>query len=535
MLIHARAILWAQVRTVRNFYPRGNLVRLVATVGVAGLWYAVWTFGAVAAGLLLAETEDPGRLDLILSRGMMAAMAYWQLMPILMVSAGASLDLKRLRVYPIPRNQLFGLEVLLRLSTGVEMLLVLAGAAAGLYANPTLPRWAPLGLLPFGVMNLFFAAGLRNLIERLLARKHVREIAFLLLVTAAALPQLLLLSGVPIPVRQFVTSSPEPWLPWSAGASAVLGVGGFFPWITIIGWALIAYSFGRWQFERGLRFDYQAADVRKTRIGLLAGAADRVFRLPPRLFRDPIGALVEKEMRTLFRAPRFRIVFVMGFTFGLIIWLPIAIRGQADGWSFLTKNYLTIVSLYALLLLGEVSFWNAFGFDRSAAQIYFLFGVPFSRVVLAKNISAVIVVWLEVTAVATACFLLRMPVRFPQLAESYLVTFVLALYMLSVGNLGSTRYPRPVDPRQSWRSTAAGKFQAMLLFIYPIIALPVLLAFLARYALESDVAFYGVLIVVATIGALIYRFALQSTVGHVEGNRERMLAQLSVGEGPVSS
>jgi ABC-2 type transport system permease protein len=75
----------------------------------------------------------------------------------------------------------------------------------------------------------------------------------------------------------------------------------------------------------------------------------------------------------------------------------------------------------------------------------------------------------------------------------------------------------------------------MLLFIYPVIALPVLLAFLARYALQSDVAFYGVLIVVATTGALIYRFALNATVGHVERNRERLLEQLSVGEGPVSS
>ena len=444
MLVHARAILWAQIRTLRNFYPRGNWVRLLATASVAALWYGVWAFGAVAAGIFLAENEDFRRLDLILSRGLMGAMAYWQIMPILMVSAGASLDLKRLRIYPIPRNQLFGLEVLLRLSTGVEMLLILTGAAAGLLANPALPFWAPVGLIPFALMNLFLSAGVRNLLEWLLARKHVREIAFLMLVTAAALPQLMFLSGgVPMPMRQFVTSPPAPWLPWSAGASAVLGSGGVLAWLTIIGWVLIAYSFGRWQFEKGMRFDRRSADVRKPGIGRLTGVADRLFRLPSNLFRDPVAAMVEKEMRTLFRAPRFRVVFVMGFTFGLIIWLPIATRGHTDGWSFLSENYLTLVSLYALLLLGEVSFWNSFGFDRSAAQIYFLFGVPFSRVVLAKNISAVIVVWLEVSAVALACFLLSMPLSARQLVESYLVTFVLALYMLSVGNLGSTRYPRP--------------------------------------------------------------------------------------------
>ena len=47
--------------------------------------------------------------------------------------------------------------------------------------------------------------------------------------------------------------------------------------------------------------------------------------------------------------------------------------------SFLGNNYLTVVSVYSLLLLSEVCFWNSFGFDRSAAQIYFLAPVPFSK------------------------------------------------------------------------------------------------------------------------------------------------------------
>jgi len=535
MFSHARAILWAQIKTVRNFYPRGNKVRLLLTAGMASLWYGFWAFGAAAAAVYIAGIDDREHLSLVLARGLMGAMLYWQLIPVLMVSAGASLDLKRLRIYAIPKEQLFGLEVLLRLSTAVEMTLLLTGAAIGLAANPAVPVWAPLGLAPFAVLNLLLSAGLRHLIERLLARKHVREIAFLLLVTAAALPQLLMWGGVPAPVRRFATSPPEPWLPWSASSNLVLGEAGIVPWIIVAGWILIAYSFGRWQFERGLRFDSRGADVRSVRTGWRERIADRLLRLPSTLLPDPVGAMVEKEMRTLARAPRFRVVFIMGFTFGLIIWLPLATQGQADGYSFLAQNYLTIVSLYALLLLGEVSFWNSFGFDRSAAQEYFLFGARFSRVVIAKNISAVIVVWLEVTAVALACFLLKMPLTLPRLAESYLVTLVLALYMLAAGNIGSSRYPRPVDPRQSWRSGSAGKFQAMLLFVYPVIAMPVVLAFLARYAFRSDLAFYGVLGVVAAVGAALYWFALESTVASVERDRERFLHQLAAGEGPVAT
>ena len=535
MFSYVRAILWAQIRTFRNFYPRGNFTRLAVTSAAATLWYAMWTFGAVAAGIALSGATDPERLRLILSRGLMAALFYWQLIPILMVSSGASLDLKRLRCYPVPRNQLFGLEVLLRLTTGVEMLLLIAGASAGLLANPTMPAWAPLGFISFVLMNLFLSAGLRNLLERVLARKYVREIGFLLLVSLAALPQVLLLSGIPTPVRRLVTAAPQPWWPWSAATGAVLGSGGVLPWIIATGWMLMAYSFGRWQFEKGLNFDSSTADVRATTAGPLARLADRFLRLPSLIFSDPIGVLIEKELRTLSRSPRFRVVFVMGFTFGLLIWLPVVIRGKTEGMSFFSENYLTFVSLYALLLLGEVSFWNSFGFDRSASQAYFLFGGNITSVLIAKNITAVVVVWLEVSAVALACFLLRMPVTLGDLAESYLVTLVLALYMLAAGNIGSTRYPRPVDPRQSWRSSAAGRFQAMLLLIYPVISLPVILAFLARYAFDSDLAFFGVLAFAAILGSTVYWFALQSAISTLQGGRERFLAALCATEGPLST
>ncbi len=46
------------------------------------------------------------------------------------------------------------------------------------------------------------------------------------------------------------------------------------------------------------------------------------YRLPSALLKDPLGALIEKEFRFLVRSPRFRLVFLMGFTFGLVIWLP---------------------------------------------------------------------------------------------------------------------------------------------------------------------------------------------------------------------
>jgi ABC-2 type transport system permease protein len=62
-------------------------------------------------------------------------------MPVLSASMGASLDLRKLLPYPIPHRKLFTVEVLLRLTTAVEMLILMAGGVAGLIANPGVGGW----------------------------------------------------------------------------------------------------------------------------------------------------------------------------------------------------------------------------------------------------------------------------------------------------------------------------------------------------------------------------------------------------------
>ncbi len=63
-------------------------------------------------------------------------------------------------------------------------------------------------------------------------------------------------------------------------------------------------------------------------------------------------------------------VFVMGFTFGVLVWLPMAL-GRGGARRSGSEYFLVMVSLYALAMLGQVTYWNSFGFDRSAAMFYF--------------------------------------------------------------------------------------------------------------------------------------------------------------------
>jgi ABC-2 type transport system permease protein len=264
------------------------------------------------------------------------------------------------------------------------------------------------------------------------------------------------------------------------------------------------------------------------------GPLERLYRLPSVLLRDPLGALVEKEVRFLTRSPRFRLVFLMGFTFGLVMWLPIAIGRGGASQSFLGGNYLTVVSVYSLLLLSEVCFWNSFGFDRSAAQFYFLAPVPFSQVMIGKNLSALLFIALEIGLVTAVCAVLGMPIDPVKLAESFSVAGVISIFLLGGGNLLSVHQARGVNPDSPFRSTAAGRVQAVLFVVYPVAFVPAALAYLARWAFASEAAFFGVLIFDAIAGVIAYRIALDSAVRAAERTKETFVAALAAADGPIA-
>jgi ABC-2 type transport system permease protein len=533
-LAQIRAVVWAQWRSIWNFYPRASPGGVVFTVAGAALWYGMCATAAIAAAFFFASAANLELFPRVLRGGLLLAFLYCQVVPILLAATGISLDLNKLLVYPIPHGQLFTLEVLLRVSVAVEVLVILAGVGLGLAANPRVPLRGIGGLALFAAFNLFLSAGLRDLLKRLLARRGVRELAVFLLVLAAALPQLFILRGSPGSFHRFAALEWPGIAPWTAAAEAALG-GGLAGWAALILWTAAAWGFGRWQFARTIAFDERAAGAAPVSSAAGPGPLDRLLGWPSAIFADPLGALLEKEIRFLTRAPRFRLVFLMGFSFGLLVWLPLAFgRGHGPG-SWLASNYLTFVSAYALALLGEVTCYNAFGFDRGAAQAYFVLPVRFRQVLAAKNLAAAFFVLAEVSAVAAVCALLGMPVTGAGLGEAYSVIAVLGVQMLAVGNLSSTHFPRAVDPSASWRSGGVGRFQAMLLLIYPLLAAPIALAYLARYAFETSLAFYGVLGVAAAIGGIVYWVALEAAVDAAGERKERILAALGQGQGPVAA
>src|SRR5690349_5891771 len=134
---------------MRLFRSRTGQGRAIFASCVALLWYGFW---AILALVIEGLCEDPSlraRIELHLPLGLLLLFLYWQISPIMSASFGAGLDLRRLLVYPVPRGRLFAVEVLLRVTVAIEVLLVLSGAFVGLVRNPVLGgRAAAVRMLP---------------------------------------------------------------------------------------------------------------------------------------------------------------------------------------------------------------------------------------------------------------------------------------------------------------------------------------------------------------------------------------------------
>ncbi|MCX6629105.1 MAG: hypothetical protein NTW28_15920 [Candidatus Solibacter sp.] len=527
------AILRAQLLSMR-MGSRGRVFGVITGL----FWYGIWVVVACAA--FLAVSRAPAeKLRMFLPLGALGVCLYWQAMPILSASMGSALDMRKLMVYPVPHAKLFQVEVLLRLTTGIEMLMVLAGSVAGMFHNAAVTGWLALpAVLLYIAFNLLLASGTRSLLERLLSRRKVRELLLFLIFMVWMLPRFLFATDHrPQLTGNWTRLLASVVWPSTAAAWASLGRSELAALLSLAGWTLLAGWFGRSQFERNLRFDAVAAQAtpRTNGVSPVQAVAEAFYRFPARWLRDPLAAIVEKELRSLARTPRYRMVFVMGFSFGLMVWLPMILGNRGERNSTLSHHFLTVVCVYALTLLGQVSFWNCFGFDRSAALIYFAAPQPLSRTFAGKNLAALVFIYLEVFILAGVTTLFGVKLGAAQLVETLLVIGVCSLYMLALGNISSVQYPRGLNPERVSQGGASSRFQALIMLLYPLSLLPVLLAYVARYAFGGDVAFYLVLGFAAAVGAALYWTAMESAVSTATKHRERIVRDLSNADGPITS
>ncbi len=199
---------------------------------------------------------------------------------------------------------------------------------------------------------------------------------------------------------------------------------------------------------------------------------------------------------------------------------------------FFAQNALTMMAHYGLLMLGQISYWNSFGFDRSAVQGYFSWPIRFRDALIAKNLTVLIFLIPQVLLVSLGGWAAKVPVSPSKILETMVVILITSLYWFGLGNIMSVRVPRALDPNKM--NQMSNKMQAFTILAAPFLLVPVVLAYWARSVFDSQIVFGGLLLVAAIVGAIFYWAGLDSAVTASTRHREKMLLELSRADGPLS-
>jgi len=294
-------------------------------------------------------------------------------------------------------------------------------------------------------------------------------------------------------------------------------------------WVCAALLFSRRQFERTLRFDGTTSKKKERELSP-DSLSERIFRLPSRFLGDPLAALIEKELRTLSRIARFRMAYGMSCFFGVILFAPALHMKRAD--SGYLQYALPLMAVYGLLVLGQITYWNSFGFDRSAAQGYFCWPIRFRDALIAKNLTMILLMIPQILLVALIAHAFHIPSSPGKILETFIVMAIAALFWFALGNMFSVRMPRAMDPEKM--NQMSNKLQALTIFAAPIVLLPVVLAYWARAVFDNEFIFAGILAIAAILGGIFYKVGLDSAVESALTRRESMLLELSRADGPIS-
>lgn len=522
------AIFWAHFRTLRNRLPRTQVASVLFSL-FSLVWHGFFAGWAIALAVQLPSVPLTD-LQKWIPAGLFGMFLFWQSVPLITLSTGASLQLNKIQIYPVPVHALFGIEVLLRLTSSPEMVLVLLGALIGLLRNPSVPPAAVMCLFFFLPTNLFFSLAIRELVLHSFERNRFRELFAILIISIGVVPQIVVRSHLGSRfAAQFFRFAVLRFTPWQAVGSTALSFH-FTSFVVCLGWLALSYLAARELFRRSLRYEettrggaFSAAGHTR-KVGLL----DRLIGVPNLILPDPLAALVWKELRSLIRMPRFRVVFGMACIFSVLVFIPLMLNATALGsTAFTSDNFVLIVTVYGLLILSDTLLLNAFGLDGQGAQIYFVAPTSLKPVLWAKNIAAIVFVLLQWLVVLLVLAVVRFPVTPLSAVTSMITELVILVYFLAAGNLSSVNLARAVNPRQTLRKQAGGKMQAFMFFCTLCIFVLGGLAYLARWATGRYAASFAVLFVEFAIGCVVYSISLQTAVERAIERREAMIEALS--------
>ena len=189
-------------------------------------------------------------------------------------------------------------------------------------------------------------------------------------------------------------------------------------------------------------------------------------------FAGPIGAVLEKDLRMSWRDPALKATLFVGLL-GPLLFVIFVLQGATRGGSR--------ALLYLALFLGVSAFGsNAFGLERRGVALLMGFPVERWRILLGKNIGALVFRLPGLAMLLVAAFVLRAVHLLPAALTITACGLVLAA---GVDNYSSILFPTPhVDPRRAG-ATPRGRGLGAMLVSFALLAITMILvapfAFLA--------------------------------------------------------
>jgi ABC-2 type transport system permease protein len=497
--------------------------------------------GLVIAGHLLVRHNQTQWFLLLL----WGIFLFWQLSPIIVWQPAIGLDTHSLLRFPLRFSTFFLLGLAQNLTGPVELAGVFWHACLGVgivSARPDLIGWTALVLVISAVMNLLFSRMTFSWLDRIFARRRVREILFVIVMVCLVTLQFTMQRWHQ-EISSFFQRGSLIWnvLPPGRAAAALVSfvagrLGNALGATAIL--VLYAAAFGG-LFAYRLWAQYLGEDLgespssaaRKPNVRLFTaqtktGAPAAVMERAG-LVSGPVAAVLAKEVRYFYR----NTILLMQFAMPLLMTVFVSVirlgghstRGAGRILALGPWLY-PVVAGYVHIVLIQIC-PNSLAFDQAGVQLFFAVPVKFRDVVLGKNLFHALTIAVEMLLIWGIVTVSGYPPSVPILLVTWTgVTFCL-LTFFTIANWLSIKYPRRFEfgvrrQRMSQISMliSGGAFLAILLVIAVIVSIVRWLAgiWLVPVALAT----------LGTVAFLVYHRALEATSLQAMEGREAILKEM---------
>jgi hypothetical protein len=252
------------------------------------------------------------------------------------------------------------------------------------------------------------------------------------------------------------------------------------------------------------------------------GGASVASTVPARMrFSGPVGALFEKDVRMSWRDPALKATLFVGLL-GPLLFVVFLLQGVSSGGSR--------ALLYLALFLGVSAFGsNAFGIERRGVALLMGFPVERWRILLGKNLGAILFRTPGLVMLVVAALVLRAGYLLPAALTIALVGLILSA---GVDNYASILFPTShADPRRGsaharGRGLGAMVMSFLLLGVTLLLAAPFLFLAWLPLLLGRPLFWLGTLPLALAGAAAVYAMLLAGAARVLERREPELLERM---------